>query len=305
MKRKTRWSILSFCVLLLLQPGVNSIQQYQLVDARPLVRPAPLQIPTEAIIPVARTTQTPGLTAQAAIVIDAQSGTVLYEKNPDLPLYPASITKMMTAMVALDIYNLSDILTVGEESEAIGSSLDLQSGEQITVENVIKGLLVKSGNDAAYLLANSAPGGYDRFVELMNQKAKEWNMHNTTFTNVSGVEEEGHLTTVRDLATLEKKAMQVELFRNTVKLPRVIVTDTSGTIVHDVLSTNSLLGVVPGIEGVKTGFTDQAGECLVTQTTRNGHTIITVVLNSKDRFGESQNLIEWAFAQHTWETFTL
>lgn len=305
MPKKTLLTLTSFSLLLLVQPGFNTIQQYQIHVAQPLVRAAPVEVPTEATIPVAKTgTQLPSVTAQAAIVIDKESGTVMYEKNADTKLYPASITKMMTALVASEIYPLTEVLTVTEESEAIGSSIDLQRGEQMTVENLIKGLLVKSGNDAAYTLANLAPGGYDRFVELMNQKAKEWNMTNTTFTNVSGVEEEGHVTTVRDLATLEKIAMEHELFRNTVKLPRIQITDITGTITHDLESTNQLLGVVPGIEGVKTGFTNQAGECLVTQTTRDGHTIITVVLNSADRFGESQQLIEWAYRQYDWQNFS-
>jgi D-alanyl-D-alanine carboxypeptidase (penicillin-binding protein 5/6) len=238
-------------------------------------------------------------------VIDKDSGTVLFEKNADTRLYPASITKMMTAMVALDAYPLDRVLTVHEESKAVGSVMGLRDGEQITVENTVKGLLVGSGNDAAYLLADSYPGGYQKFVDAMNARAADWHLTSTTFLNVSGVEEEGHLTTVRDLATLEKEAMNNEFFRDTVKLPHVTITDTTGTIMHSLDSTNKLLGVVPGIEGVKTGWTDDAGECLVTQTTRDGHTIITVVLNSNDRFGESTKLIEWAYSNHDWKSFSL
>ncbi|HZZ98760.1 MAG TPA: D-alanyl-D-alanine carboxypeptidase family protein [Candidatus Saccharimonadia bacterium] len=306
MRTRTAWSLVAFCLLLLVQPGFNAIEQLQVVQGIPIVRAAPLDVPTYATVPIARANvQPPELVAQAAIVIDKNSGTVLFEKSADTTLYPASITKMMTATIALDTYPLDQVLTAHEESKAVGSVMGLKDGEQITVENVIKGLLVGSGNDAAYLLADNFPGGYQKFVDRMNEKAKEWHMTNTTFFNVSGVEQEGHQTTVRDLATLEKKAMENEFFRDTVKSPRVTFTDLSGKIVHDLISTNELLGVVPGIEGVKTGWTDDAGECLVTQTTRNGHTIITVMLNSNDRFGESTRLIEWAFANHTWKSFSL
>ena len=130
-------------------------------------------------------------------------------------------------------------------------------------------------------------------------------MHNTTWKNVSGVEQEDHKTTARDLATLAKEAMKNEFFRETVKTASYTMTDVSGQIVHQLFTTNQLLGKVSGVEGIKTGWTTQAGECLITQTTRSSHIIIIVVLNSADRFGENATLIEWAFKNHEWKMFKM
>ncbi len=299
---QTRLSFILFLVLLLIQPGSNTIQQYQLSPGTPIVRAAPFPLPTEAVIPI-RKPQTifPSLTAQAAIVIDTESGAILYSKNADVQLYPASITKMMTAVLVLENYPLEKTITVQDESEALGNTMHLRHGEIITVENLLKGLLIASGNDAAFALADAYPTGYQGFVDRMNERAHQWNMENTVFRNVSGVEQEGHLTTARDLATLAKEAMKNEFFRETVKTQALDIHDITGQETHHLISTNQLLGKVGGVEGIKTGWTTQAGECLITQTTRDGRTIITVVLNSGDRFGESTVLIDWAFGGHVWE----
>ena len=304
MPRNIRLSLIFLLTLLLIQPGSNAIQQLNLHRGTPAIRETSLAIPISAKIPVSKNRlNMPRISAHAAIVIDKESGSILYSKNPDTQLFPASITKLMTAVVALDTFSLDKVVTITKESQAVGSTMKLQANERISVENLLKGLLISSGNDAAYALAEAYPGGYEKFVEAMNTKAGSFHMENTTYKNVSGVEQGGHITTVRDISTLAKAAMAYPFIRDTVKLEKAIVTDTTGQIAHELKSTDKLLGKVAGIEGIKTGWTTQAGECLVAQVTRDGNTIISVVLKSDDRFGETEYLIEWAFSNHMWKTF--
>ncbi|HKY73712.1 MAG TPA: D-alanyl-D-alanine carboxypeptidase family protein [Patescibacteria group bacterium] len=305
MRSQTKWSVIAFVTLLLFVPGFNQIQQYHLRPFAKPIFPPPFTIPTEATVPVAVSIQRPQLTAKGAIVIDQESGAILYAKNPDTQLYPASLTKLMTALVALDSYPLDAVLEITEESDAIGNTIHLQRGERISVQNLLKGLLIASGNDAAFALARSYPAGYDGFVQKMNEKARQLHMNNTTYRNVSGVEQEGHLTTVRDMATLTKEALKHPFVSQTVATQKLIISDVDGRFTHELETTNKLLGVVPGVEGVKTGWTTEAGECLITKTMRNGHSVITVVLGSEDRFGESAQLISWAFGQHKWKHYSL
>ena len=287
------------------------MQQYQVSMGEPEVLEYPelqTQIAKSVTIPVKKENifaEPPDISAEAVIVIDKDSSAILFEKNADKQLYPASITKVMTALVALEKMSFDQIVTIDEASEAVGNTIHLQKGEQIRVGELFKGLLIASGNDAAFALASAYPGGYNKFVERMNQKAKELHMDNTKFVSVSGVEEEDHMTTARDIATLVKEAMKQEVFAKTVSIRQTSIFDTAGAIVHPLYTTNQLLGTVKGVEGIKTGWTTQAGECLVTQTKRNDHTIITVVLNSQDRFSESKRFIEWAFAAHEWRYFRL
>ncbi|MBI2010370.1 MAG: D-alanyl-D-alanine carboxypeptidase [Candidatus Chisholmbacteria bacterium] len=306
---KTNFRIkVSFAALLAvftLTPGMSVYENLTPHPQAPPVKTAGLTLPTPAPYPVAQGELAPALSAEAAIVIDTNSAAVLYEKNADALLLPASTTKIMTAFVALEHYNLTDVITVTQASSSIGQSMRLVRGETITVENLLYGLLVASGNDAAFALAQSYPGGYTAFVDKMNQKAQELHLTNTTFRNVSGVESYGHVTTVRDLSILAREAMKNPTFAQMVATPSITVRSSDGTIVHNLYTINELLGKVEGLKGIKTGWTENAGECLVTATERNGHEIITVMLGSEDRFDESQRLIEWAFANVSWENFEL
>lgn len=304
MQRQTLFNVIFFSFVLLLQPGFNPIQQYQLHPTRFGIRQPPIPIPTTAVIPTAKTNWRPThLTAKAVIVIDQASGSILFSTNPDSQFFPASLTKLMTAMVALEAYPLDKVITINDESTAVGSSMKLQKGERITVQNLLKGLLIESGNDAAFALANNYPTGYDGFVQKMNETARLLHMDHTTYKNVSGVEQAGHLTTARDMATLTKEAMKQPFIRETVKTQTMTVSDVDGQFIHDLQTTNRLLGEIEGIEGVKTGWTDDAGQCLITQTTRDGHTIITVMLGSNDRFSETENLIHWSFSNYLWNDY--
>ncbi|OGY17899.1 MAG: hypothetical protein A2784_01725 [Candidatus Chisholmbacteria bacterium RIFCSPHIGHO2_01_FULL_48_12] len=302
---KKWWKLGLLAAVLVMLPGQNEYQTLMVKPQAPRVRGAVVSPPTGGEVPVnIAGVKVPGLTARAAMVVDVGSGTVMYQKNAQTPLLPASITKLMTALIALDTYDLNDVLTVKRADEAIGQSMGLKVGEKITAENLVYGLLVKSGNDAALALAENYPDGYAAFVEAMNQKAKDWQMTDTVFKNVSGVEQWGHVTTVRDLAVLAREATKNEVVTKMAATKSMTVKDVSGNIEHELKNINQLLGQVEGLRGLKTGWTTNAGECLITDTVRDGREIITVILGSEDRFGESAALIEWAYGNHEWKKLT-
>jgi serine-type D-Ala-D-Ala carboxypeptidase (penicillin-binding protein 5/6) len=298
---KKRPEFAALCLALMMLPGSNYYLSLQLTPQEPFLRTIPSDLFSPASAPVLDPQITPPtIFAKSAVVIDADSAAVLYAKNPDERLLPASTTKVMTALVALQHYALDETITVKRADRAIGQTMNLVPGEQLTVNDLLYGLLLESGNDAAFALAENFPGGYSAFVDEMNQLASKLHLTNTQFRNVSGVEQEGHFTSVRDLARLAAYAMKNTTFSQIVATENAQVTDLEGTITHRLTNKNELLGAVEGIRGVKTGWTEHAGECLVTDTVRNGHEVIAVLLGSTDRFGESKALIEWAFDAHTW-----
>ncbi len=289
----------SCLVLAFMYPGPDAPQTIGVHHEKIIVLP---QLMTPSPYPASDGTPAPATFARAVMVQDADSKTILYEHNADMPMLPASTTKIMTALVALDTYkDLSIPLEVKVEDHAIGSSMKLKKGEHISVQNLLYGLLIPSGNDAALALADNYPRGYDAFVEAMNQKARALHLSGTHYKNPSGVEQIGHETTARDLATLAKVAMENPVIAKIVSTPAITVTDETGKIMHHLESTDKLLGNIPGLLGLKTGWTENAGECLVSYVSRDGHKIISVVLGSTDRFGDTKALIDWAYAHHTWE----
>lgn len=293
---------IALSILFMVLPGQNEFQILTLHPQATKAQPLNITLPPLPDYPVPLPTiQPPTLTAQGVYVLDVDSGAILYKKNADLQLLPASTTKIMTALIALETYSLDDIVTIRNEDRSIGHTAELVAGEQLTVEDVLYALLVSSGNDAALALAQRYPGGYIAFVDSMNAKAKQLHLDNTHYSNVSGVEQPHHYTTTRDLALLTKEAMKNETFRQIVSTQSTTITSLDGQTTHYLTNINQLLGVVEGLQGVKTGWTDNAGECLVTSTVRDNHQIITVILNSQDRFGESAYLINWAYQNHQWK----
>ena len=262
------------------------------------------QVNTPSIInpvakPVANFQNAPELTAKSAIVIDAANGMSLFEKDPDIRLLPASTTKLMTALVALEKC-IPETQVKVEKVEKEGSQMGLEEGDEITVENLLYGLLINSGNDAAYTLANTCSDSYNNFVVSMNAKAHELGMTNTHFLNPAGFDSQFQYSTARDLAKLAKVAVANPLISKIVATKSTVVTDVSGNKPYYLENVNKLLGVVDGIQGIKTGQTEGSLEILVTKTTRHTNTIVAAVLGSHDRFGESQKLIEWAFKNYQW-----
>jgi serine-type D-Ala-D-Ala carboxypeptidase (penicillin-binding protein 5/6) len=251
-------------------------------------------------VPKPITLEQPAVYAQATYVLDLTSNTVLYQKNPNQPLFPASVTKVMTAMVALDQYSLDQVLTIKTADLSIGNTMNLKPKDRLTAMDLIYGLLVSSGNDAALALAENFPGGYSNFIVAMNKKAEELGLTNTHFNNASGVEDIGHFTTAYDLTKLTQVALKNTTFREAVSTKHKDITSINGNH-YSLTSTNQLLGVVPGVQGVKTGWTPEAGECLITLVNQNGHPILITVLGSKDRFGETEQIIDWVYSSFSWE----
>lgn len=247
---------------------------------------------------------TPTLTAVSVLALDVDSGVTLFEKNPDEVLFPASTTKIVTALVALDSYQLNEVVTIPALSVP-GQKMGLVEGEQITVNNLLKGLLIFSANDAAEALAWNYLGGRVAFIDAMNGKASEFNLTNTNFTNPSGLENMNHVSTARDLSRIAGKAMNNPIFSEIVGTKSVTITSVDGEKVHRLNNINKLIGVVDGVMGVKTGYTEHAKENLITYMERNGKRVIISLLGSDDRFGETTALIDWIYGSYDWEEVVL
>lgn len=272
-------------------PLFNSIETDSIPNELPKLQPYP--------VPVENFYQAPEISARSAVVIDAKTGIALYQKDPNIRHFPASTTKLMTALVALERCSPETSIRVGAVIKD-GTQMGIAQGDVVTVENLLYGMLIASGNDAAYVLAYSCSDSFNHFIVSMNQKSKELKMESTHFTNPAGFDDPMQYSTANDLAKLAKVAVGNPLISKIVATKSTVLTDVSGTKTYYLENINELLGEVKGIEGVKTGQTEGSLEILVTKTTRDDNTIIAVVLGSQDRFGESKRLIEWAFANHRW-----
>jgi len=243
----------------------------------------------------------PVLSAQGVYAYDLDSGVVLYEKNSDEVLFPASTTKIVTALVAMDIYNMEDVLNTGT-FKVEGSKMELVWNENISVKDLLYGLLVLSANDAAEVLAANHPEGRAGFIKQMNLKARELKASSTRFLNPSGLDEEGQKTTAKDLARISSQAMLNESFAEIVGTKSYVAKSADGKLVHPLVNRNELLGEVPGVLGVKTGWTEGARENLVTSIERDGKRVMIALLGSQDRFGETEELIDWIFRSFEWKS---
>lgn len=237
----------------------------------------------------------PTISAQAVFVIDNETDAVLYEKNADQRLPMASLTKIMTAVVVLDEYQLDEIVSVPEVCTHLPpNEVGLESNEKIGVEGFLYGMLVASGSDAACALSHHFDGD---FLALMNKKAEDLYLSQTHFENEVGLDGEdgNHLSTARDLVKLSKEALKNGVFRKIVGTQQVSVANADQTRWHNLTSTNELLFTLPGTTGVKTGLTKQAGGCLAVSYERNGREIIGVILASDDRFVDMREILNWVF----------
>ena len=241
----------------------------------------------------------PLVSAEAVLAVDLDSGVILYQKDPDKTLLPASTTKMMTALVAMEYFSIDQEIRVASFNVE-GQKMGLTSGEVISVKSLLYGLLIYSANDAAEALARAYPGGRELFVAAMNLKARELHLDNTHFTNPTGLDGEGLTSTARDLIRLAMVAMQNSLFAEIVGTKTITITSVDGRKVYKLGNINKLLGTVDGNLGIKTGWTEEARENLISEVIRNNHKVVIAVLGSQDRFGESKELIEWIFGSYQW-----
>ncbi len=245
-------------------------------------------------------TERPSINSKRFVIYDRISKTIIWGKDEKIRSAMASTTKIMTATIVIENANLNDEVTISSKAGGTGGSrLGLKSGDKITVNDLLYGLMLRSGNDAAVALAEHVGGSVEKFAEIMNKKAEELKLTNTHFVTPHGLDNSEHYTTAYELAKLTDYALQNEKFAN------IVGTKTTTIYINNqarqITNTNELLGVLNGVVGVKTGFTNNAGRCLVTETKRNDMDIITVVLGAdtkKFRTKDSIRLIEYTFSNY-------
>jgi D-alanyl-D-alanine carboxypeptidase (penicillin-binding protein 5/6) len=201
----------------------------------------PVSVPVYAAENLAQPDETfPKVTASAIYVMDIPSGSILFEKNAQTARYPASTAKMMTALTVRKIFPLDKVLTVKQEAFTTGTVVGLHVGEQLTVKELLTALLIPSGNDAAFVLANNHPLGYQGFIAAMNSLAEELHLDETKFANPSGLDTQEQTSTAHDLAILAKELMKDDVLRSIVSTKTTVVHDTTGEVSHPVTSTQEL-----------------------------------------------------------------
>ncbi len=234
--------------------------------------------------------------AEAAVVMDADSGRLLYAQNPDKRLANASTTKIMTALLTLEQPDQDRYFTVDSDAIQVeGTTMGLQPGDSVTLHQLAAGMLLPSGNDAANAAAVEIAGSEEAFVRLMNQRAAELGLENTQYRNPSGLDAEGHYSSARDLAILAAHALENEDFADIVSKQEIRMAFGNPPYNRSLYTTNKLLERYPYAIGVKTGYTDDAGLCLVTAAEKDGTWLIIVTLNGKDDVNTHMRLYEHFF----------
>ncbi|PKL37112.1 hypothetical protein CVV38_04495 [Candidatus Peregrinibacteria bacterium HGW-Peregrinibacteria-1] len=244
----------------------------------------------------------PVIQSRAYLALDLETDRILTNKNINQRLPIASITKTMTALIILEENSLDEVVTVSSRAASTGGSrMNLRAGEKITVKDLLYSIMIHSANDAAYALAEHNAGTVEDFIVKMNQKASDMSLVNTHFQNPAGLDHPDNYSTAYEITRIAKKLYEQPLIKEVVTLENHSVSSVDSRITHKLQSTNSLLGSYLNIKGLKTGQTPAAGACLVAiaQDTNNNE-IITVVLNSPDRFRESKILIDWTFNSFIW-----
>ncbi|MDF2503821.1 D-alanyl-D-alanine carboxypeptidase family protein [Clostridium sp.] len=230
--------------------------------------------------------------ARAAIALDSKSKLVLYEKNSDMIIPMASTTKIMTALVTIKYGNLDKEVTISKASASVrGSTVGYKEGEIVTERELLYGLMFKSGNDAAIALAENVGKNVDGFLKLMNEYAVEIGAFNSHFESPHGLDSENHYCTAYDLALITAKAKENKIFNDIVACKDVDAKEMNFTrSYHNI---NKILYQIPGANGVKTGYTGNAGKCLVTSVNMDGHDVIFVVLNCTPRWRETEKIYKY------------
>ena len=253
------------------------------------------------------TQEIPSINSRAYVVIDRKTNTVLIGKNEYSKKKMASTTKIMTAIVIIENYNLNDTIIISKKAGNTGGSrLGLKAGDKITVNDLLYGLMLRSGNDAAVALAEYASGSIENFSKLMNQKALELNLTNTHFVTPHGLDQDEHYTTAYELALLTNYALNNKTFAKIVGAKNFIITINGYP--KELYNTNELLGNFDGVYGVKTGFTNGANRCLVTACKRDNKDFICVVLGAdtkKFRTQDSIKLLNYSLNNFTYVNLTL
>lgn len=232
--------------------------------------------------------------AHSILLKELRSGRVLYQHESEKRLSPASLTKIMSALVILEKGRLDDQATVSKNAaRAHKAHLRLKTGEVFRLEDLLKAMLIVSANDACLAAVEHVGGDEAQFVMLMNAKAAALGLADTHFSNACGFDDPDHYSTAEDLAKLSEVALQHPVFRELVREEREIITPVTGHRAYVLHNTNRLLGRIPGVEGVKTGFTSKAGRCLIAKVSQNGSDLLLVILNSNRRWNTAKSLIDY------------
>lgn len=253
----------------------------------------------EDIMPYDNVTATSviGVSAASAVLIDADSGAVLYEKDAYTKRPMASTTKIMTALVAIEQSDLSKIVRIPKKAVGVeGSSIYLYENEELTMEQLVYALMLESANDAATAIAISVAGSVEAFAEKMNSRADEIGLDDTSFENPHGLDSENHYTTASDLAKLTAEALKNEEFRKIVSTYKTTIPMNGGGV-RLLINHNRLLRSYDGAIGVKTGYTKRCGRCLVTAAERDGVTLVAVTLNASDDWNDHRRMLDYGFSQ--------
>ncbi|NLA14784.1 MAG: D-alanyl-D-alanine carboxypeptidase [Tissierellia bacterium] len=262
---------------------------------------------------------TPAILSESAVLIDASSGTILAQKNADKKMYPASLTKIMTAILAIELGELTDVITVDDDTpfEIEGSHIALEPGEILTLKDLLYALMLPSANDAASVIAKHYGGSLENFVKMMNQKAKELGAYNTNFTNPHGLHDTNHYSTAADLALITKYTMENDTFRKIVSTTKYEIQTTNKkdepryfTTLNKLIYNTSYNQIYvdgayisPYYEyatGAKTGYTPQAGNCLVATAKKDGTELIAVTMKgiSLEMYQDAHNLFNYGFEEY-------
>lgn len=279
------WQVLLFLLVYVFVSDINIRQSIK----KNRVLPSPIIEKSVTSYPVLKKDRNPDISALAAVIVDDDSKTLLYSKNPTLLLSMASTTKIMTALVAFSYYKMTDVLTI-HNNIIDGAKIGFYEGQKVKLEDLLYAMLLPSANDAAIAIAQNYPGGETAFVNKMNEFAKLFYLHNTHFGDTAGLLDDKGYTTPLDLARLTSIALKNKIFAQIVETKNKEITDADGKNSYSLHNLNKLLGI-DGVKGVKTGYTDEAGQVLVTSKIEAGHTIIAVVMASSDRFSDTKELL--------------
>lgn len=240
----------------------------------------------------------PALSVQAksAIIVCDRSGAVLFEKDADALRYPASTTKILTALLMLEKLDLDTMIAAPEDTEQItGASLHLRPGEKVSARNLLWAVMLRSANDACHAVAHHMGGSDEGFAAMMNERAREIGLTKTRFHTPHGLPNRQHVTTARELSMIAREAMKNPEFRQIADTRKVRIERTVNQEDRWLISKNAFLDQDPTHDGIKTGFTNDAGQCFVGSATRNGWRVITVILDSTDWKADQKAMVDWAF----------
>jgi D-alanyl-D-alanine carboxypeptidase (penicillin-binding protein 5/6) len=250
-----------------------------------------------SIVPLSHVKAAPFISAQGAAVIDVDSGRILYDKNGQQKMRVASLTKIMTAIVAIEEADVNEMVTISDHAIGVeGSSIYLRHGEKLTLEQLLYGLMLRSGNDAAVAIAHHVGGSLEGFSHLMNEKAEHIGLSGTRFANPHGLDDSNqHFSTAVDMAKLTAYALHNELFKKIVSTPIKKIPQHGEKWDRKLINKNKMLHLYQGADGVKTGYTRLAKRCLVSSASRNDRQIAVVTLNAPNDWDDHSRLLDYAF----------